>query len=81
MQDDENRALKDRICSGNFVQRNKLIVKGGSSFNGLVRAIKVGQRLSGNCVDAVLHCLCCGLLDDCRQFCKFGNYRHVGSLY
>ena len=36
----ELRKTKDRILSGNFVQRNKLVVKGGSSFNGLVRAMK-----------------------------------------
>ena len=39
-QETELRRTKDRILSGNFVQRNKLIVKGGSSFNGLVRAMK-----------------------------------------
>jgi hypothetical protein len=46
-QDEENRSLKDRLLSGNFVQRNKLIVKGGSSFNGLLRAIKSDVAESG----------------------------------
>ena len=38
--EDEIRGLKDRMLSGNFVQRNKMLVKGASSFNALVRALK-----------------------------------------
>ncbi|GAQ91938.1 hypothetical protein KFL_008860040 [Klebsormidium nitens] len=39
-QEDEMRAMKDKMLSGNFVQRNKMLIKGGSSFNSLVRALK-----------------------------------------
>mmetsp|Transcript_41989 Transcript_41989/g.50898 ORF Transcript_41989/g.50898 Transcript_41989/m.50898 type:complete len:875 (+) Transcript_41989:171-2795(+) len=39
-QAEEIRSLKERLLNGNFVQRNKLLVKGGSSYNGLVRALK-----------------------------------------
>ena len=38
--EEEIRGLKDRMLSGNFVQRNKMLVKGASSFNALVRALK-----------------------------------------
>ena len=47
-QESELRKTKDRILSGNFVQRNKLIVKGGSSFNGLVRAMKADMLDTNN---------------------------------
>ena len=33
----EARALKDRLVSGNFVQRNKLNVRGGSAYNSMQR--------------------------------------------
>ena len=36
----EARALKDRLVSGNFVQRNKLNVRGGSAFNSMQRVLK-----------------------------------------
>ncbi|KAK3288910.1 hypothetical protein CYMTET_3635 [Cymbomonas tetramitiformis] len=48
LQAEELRALKDRLLNGNFVQRNKLMVKGGSSFNGLVRAMKTDVLETGS---------------------------------
>ena len=36
----EARGLKDRLVSGNFVQRNKMTVRGGSSFNTIQRVLK-----------------------------------------
>ena len=39
-QEEEIRNIKDRMLGGNFVQRNKMMVKGASSFNALVRALK-----------------------------------------
>ncbi|KAF5842331.1 hypothetical protein DUNSADRAFT_7645 [Dunaliella salina] len=38
-QEDEMRALKDRMMLGGAA-RNRMLVKGGSAFNGLVRAMK-----------------------------------------
>ncbi|GBG72650.1 hypothetical protein CBR_g12224 [Chara braunii] len=46
--EDEIRNIKDRLLSGNFVQRNKLLVKGASSFNSLVRALKSDVLASAN---------------------------------
>ena len=40
MQAQEARGLKDRLVSGNFVQRNKMTVRGGSSFNTIQRVLK-----------------------------------------
>ena len=40
MQAQEARGLKDRLVSGNFVQRNKMMVRGGSSFNTVQRVLK-----------------------------------------
>jgi hypothetical protein len=36
----ESRGLKDRLVSGNFVQRNKMTIRGGSSFNTIQRVLK-----------------------------------------
>ena len=43
----EERALKDRLVSGNFIQRNKLTVRGGSAFHSLQRALKQDLLDSG----------------------------------
>ena len=43
----ETRGLKDRLVSGNFVQRNKMTVRGGSAFNSLQRALKQDLLDSG----------------------------------
>ena len=40
MQAQEARGLKDRLVSGNFVQRNKMTVRGGSSFNTVQRVLQ-----------------------------------------
>ena len=40
MQAQEARGLKDRLVSGNFLQRNKMTVRGGSSFNTIQRVLK-----------------------------------------
>ena len=47
MQAQEARGLKDRLVSGNFVQRNKLTVRGGSSFNTIQRVLKQDMLDSG----------------------------------
>ncbi|KAJ7297869.1 hypothetical protein O6H91_Y031700 [Diphasiastrum complanatum] len=39
-QEDDIRNLKDQILGNNFMNRNKMLVKGASSFNSVVRAIK-----------------------------------------
>eukprot|EP00899_Mesostigma_viride_P014920 jgi/Mesvir1/23429/Mv22289-RA.1 len=46
-QADEIRALKQRMLAGNFAQRNKLLVRGASSFNALVRALKADVLEAG----------------------------------
>ena len=40
IQAQESRGLKDRLVSGNFVQRNKMTIRGGSSFNTIQRVLK-----------------------------------------
>ena len=47
LQAQETRGLKDRLVSGNFVQRNKMTVRGGSAFNSLQRALKQDLLDSG----------------------------------
>lgn len=47
MQAQEARGLKDRLVSGNFVQRNKMTVRGGSSFNTIQRVLKQDMLETG----------------------------------
>ena len=55
----EARALKDRLVSGNFVQRNKLNVRGGSAFNSMQRGFEAGphrQRRRGQAASHARRC-------------------------
>jgi hypothetical protein len=47
LEKEETAGLKNRMLSGNFVQRNKLNIAGGSTFNALQRVMKQDVLDSG----------------------------------